>query len=140
MPGLPGIQAFRRLPPDSLPFGISDGRADRTGQCRRDAVLSGEPGSARFIVAVAPNMSPGLGINQLDVDPNLARVGPYAAFQHVIHAQLSPDPSHVQGAALVPLVDVRSPGDHGQATVAHEGVYNVSCQSICEQIVLPSAA
>src|SRR5438132_179278 len=64
---------------------------ERAGNARRNLVLHGEQIADVAVEALGPEMRAGLGVDQLDVDPDLMAGSLNTAFQNIADAQLAAD-------------------------------------------------
>jgi len=53
------------------------------------------------VIALGPDMLIALGFNQLRCDADAVAGFAQTALEHIAHAELAPDPLHIDGAALV---------------------------------------
>src|ERR1700730_17343144 len=74
---------------------------ERNGDPARDLVLQREQIARVAVETLSPQMSVGLGIDQLRVDADLVTRPTDASFEDITHAQLAPDLLHFY--RLVPI-------------------------------------
>src|ERR1700730_5366090 len=86
--GGPGVQGSRRLAQGAVLLGIGNGRGNRDRHRLGDLVLQCEDVSEIAIVALGPDMRPGLGLDQLRGKPDPVAGFAQDAFQHLAHADV----------------------------------------------------
>src|SRR5260370_36202556 len=86
----PGVEVFGPPALKALLLGREQPRLDRSGDALGDLVLEGEEVGEFDIVALRPDLEPGRRVAQLRADPKPLAREPYAAIEHVAHAQIAP--------------------------------------------------
>ena len=92
--------------------------AQRVRQTPDDFVLHVEEIGKRLVEPLRPEMTAGLGVDELHVDPHPISATLNAALENVADVQLAPDRLHVERLALVG--ESRIAGDHDSAADTRE--------------------
>jgi hypothetical protein len=109
---LPGVQALGRLPLQALVLGSVDVRLDTPDHALGNLVLDGEDIVERPVVALRPEVSAALRLDELPGDPDPVAALPHATLEDVADPKLAADLADVHVAALVG--EARVPSDHEQ--------------------------
>ena len=96
-----GIEIFGTFAFSPFDFGASHAGFDCRDSAQGYLVLQCKYVVHRTVVALGPDMSAGLRVDQLGCDPHAAGRFAHAAFEHVAHAELMADLLDVYGSALV---------------------------------------
>jgi len=97
----PSVEAPWRLADGALLLGVRDGRGNGDRHCLGDIVLQHENIGEIAIVPLCPYVLASLGLDQLRGKPDPIASCANTAFEHVAHAELTPDLPHVHSPAFI---------------------------------------
>ncbi len=115
----PCAEALGWLQSSPLVLGLLDRRLDRRRDGSSDLVLCREDIAQLALIALGPEVSAGIGPDQLAGNPDLVAGRSHAAFEDITHAELAPDLTDIDGAGLVGKC--RITGDHEQRSELGQG-------------------
>src|SRR4030095_10092155 len=98
---IPCVEIVRSLPPCAGDLGQRDLRPDRCRYAGDNVVLQFKEIANLSVVALRPDMTIGLRIDQLRANSNPITGSAHATFQDIADTELAPHPSYVDGFALV---------------------------------------
>ena len=133
-----GVEAFGRLAPRPLDFGLLQFGRDGAHHARRHLILQVEDILQHAIETLRPQMRSRAGIDELPGDAHLVSGLAHAALKHVADPQFAPHPLHIHGPALV--CKARIARDHEQAMKALQGRDDLLDHTVGEKLLLEIAA
>src|SRR5262245_22459384 len=89
------------------------------------------------VIVLGPAVGPSRGIDKLCSNANAVSDPPYAAFQHIVHAQFAPDLAHINRLTLV--LKARVASDHEQLTEPRQLCDDVVDDAVGQVLLLLTA-